>query len=472
MTLRFTNTLSGRKEEFSPLEPGHVRMYTCGPTVWNYAHLGNFRGNLFYDLLKRHLRFAGHRVTHVMNITDIDDRILQEATCAGVTIREYTERYTQAFFEDLATLRFQPADVYPRATDHIGDIVELVAGLIERGHAYQVDGDVYFRVASFPRYGRLAKLDRSGLRSGARVAQDRYEKESATDFALWKRAQPGDAGRGAAWDSPFGSGRPGWHIECSAMAMRYLGRTLDIHCGGVDLMFPHHENEIAQSEAYTGVQFARFWLHNEHLADMSGEKMSKSVGNVSTLRDLLAAGHDPLAIRFFLIAHAHYRTKLRFDEDVLHQAGEEVRRLRDFNDRIRRVTPEAGVDDADLEREAVAARHRYRAALDDDLNLPRAVGHLFDLVREANAHIDRGAVGPAARQAIIELLEDADRHLDVLTGGEVALDAEIERLIADRQAARARRDFATADRIREQLRGRGIILEDTPEGVRWRRALG
>src|SRR5205085_2818117 len=294
-----------------------------------YAHVGNFRGNLFYDLLKRHLRVSGYQVTHVMNITDIDDRILHEAAHARQTIREYSATYERAFSEDLETLRFMPADIYPRATEHIGDIIELVGGLLADGHAYEVDGDVYFRVDSFPAYGALSKLDRAGLRAGARVATDKYEKESASDFALWKRAGEGDDLLGAAWPSPWGAGRPGWHIECSAMAMRYLGQTLDVHCGGVDLKFPHHENEIAQSEAFTGLPFARFWLHNEMLADLSGEKMSKSTGNIATLRDLLAAGHDPVAIRYFLVAGAHYRSPLRFDDDALHSAAEQVRDARE-----------------------------------------------------------------------------------------------------------------------------------------------
>jgi cysteinyl-tRNA synthetase len=471
MTLRVTNTLSGQKEDFVPIEPGHVRLYTCGPTVWNFAHVGNFRGNLFYDLLKRHLQFSGYEVTHVMNITDIDDRILHEASHAGVGIRDYTARYARAFFDDLATLRFRPADVYPRATDHIPDIIELIAGLLASGHAYEVDGDVYFRVDSFSAYGRLAKLDRSGLRPGARVATDRYEKESATDFALWKRAQEGDVALGAAWESPFGLGRPGWHIECSAMAMRYLGHTLDIHCGGVDLMFPHHENEIAQSEAYTGLTFSRYWLHNEHLADLSGDKMSKSTGNVATLRDLTETGYDPATIRFFLLAGAHYRQRLRFDEQGLHQAAEQVRRLRDFAERLDQHEPGATAADGALAEKAAAGLQQYRAALDDDLNLPQALGHLFEVVRDGNAQLDRGGVSAEARARLQDLLAAADQHLDVLRpdAREAVLDAEIEGLIAEREAARQRRDFATSDRIRDELRSRGIVLEDGPDGVRWRR---
>ncbi|HEX6548601.1 MAG TPA: cysteine--tRNA ligase [Candidatus Dormibacteraeota bacterium] len=469
MSVRFSNTLSNRKEEFVALEPPKVRLYTCGPTVWNYAHVGNLRGNLFYDLLKRHLEFSGYEVMHVMNITDIDDRILHEAYHAEQTIQEYTRGYERAFFEDVKTLRFRPATVYPRATEHVGDIVRLIQGLIASGHAYEVDGDVYYRVDSFPTYGRLAHLDRAGLKPGARVATDKYEKESATDFALWKRAAPGDAALGAAWDSPFGTGRPGWHIECSAMSMRYLGETLDVHAGGVDLMFPHHENEIAQSEGFTGKPFSRFWLHNDHLSDATGEKMSKSLGNISTLRDLLAEGFDPLSIRFFLIAGAHYRTRLRLDAEALHAAGEQVRRLQDFNDRVRRTVPSPGADDAAFVEQVEAARRAYREALDDDLNLPQGLGILFDVVRDANAQLDRGAVGPAGIAALKALLNDADAHLDVLTPTDAVLDAEVEEQIAARESARRGRDFATADRIRDELRKRGIQLEDTAQGVRWRR---
>jgi len=468
MTITLFNTLTGVREAFAPRDGAHVRLYTCGPTVWNYAHIGNFRGNLFYDLLKRHLRASGYQVTHVMNITDIDDRILHEAAHARQTIREYSAIYERAFFEDLEQLRFAPADVYPRATEHIAEIIELVGGLLENGNAYEVDGDVYYRVDSFPAYGSLSKLDRGGLRAGARVATDKYEKESASDFALWKRAGEGDDLLGAAWPSPWGSGRPGWHIECSAMAMRYLGRTLDIHCGGVDLKFPHHENEIAQSEAFTGQQFSRFWCHNEMLADLSGEKMSKSTGNIATLRDLLAGGHDPVAIRYFLIAGAHYRSPLRFDDDGLHSAAEQVRRLRELHARLQETSRD--VDDAQLAHEAEAARARYRAALDDDLNLPQGMGHVFDVVRTANAALDRGQVGERSRLALVALLDDADAHLDVLRAEDEGLDPRLQEMIVARERARATRDFATADRLREALREQGVLLEDSKSGVRWRRS--
>jgi cysteinyl-tRNA synthetase len=466
--LRFHNTASGRKEEFVPLAPGRATLYTCGPTVWNFAHVGNFRTFLFYDLLRRHLLTSGFRVDHVMNLTDIEDRIIRLAAERHTTIRAYVEPYEKAFLEDLATLRIQPPEHTPRATEHVPGMVAMISRLLETGHAYPADGDVYYRIASFPAYGDLAHLDRSGLRAGARVSQDDYDKESVSDFALWKGEAPGDAEVGATWDAPFGRGRPGWHIECSVMSKELLGPTLDIHAGGIDLLFPHHQNEVAQSEAANGVPLARQWLHSEHLADATGAKMSKRLGNIATLRDLLDAGHDPLAIRFFLLANAHYRSKLRMDGDAIRAAGEQVRRLRDFSERVDRFA--VGREDAALVASLAATRAAYRAALDDDLNLPQGVGFLFDAVRESNAAIDREEAGPAAKAAMRALLDDADSHLDVLRGGEVELEEEVERLIAEREAARAGRDFARADAIREELRAQGILLEDAKEGIRWRKA--
>jgi cysteinyl-tRNA synthetase len=459
-------------------------MYTCGPTVWNFAHVGNLRAFLFYDLLRRHLQVAGYRVTHVMNLTDIDDRILDQAMHAETTIAEYVKPYTTAFFEDMAALRAQPVEHYPKATEHIPEMVAMITNLIEHEYAYVAEGDVYFRIASFPAYGALSHLDRAGLKAGARVAkgsarptlggnpprirQDKYDKESVSDFALWKKAQPGDERLGAAWDAPFGRGRPGWHIECSAMSKRYLGDTFDIHGGGIDLMFPHHENEIAQSEAANHKPFARVWLHSEHLAEAGGEKMSKSAGTFTTLRDLLAAGHDPLAVRFFLIANAHYRSRIRLSTEALHSAAEQVRRLRDFADRVRRSAPGSQDDDVLMQRIA-QVRAGYRDALDDDLNLPLGIGLVFELLREANAALDDGRVGVKGRGELLAMIEEVDAHLDVMSVDEPGLADEVERLIAEREAARSARDFARADGIREELRSRGIALEDSKDGVRWKR---
>jgi cysteinyl-tRNA synthetase len=490
VALRLHNTLTGTKDLFEPLEAGHVGMYTCGPTVWNFAHIGNLRAFLFYDLLRRHLQVDGYRLNHVMNVTDIDDRILDQAMHAGTTIGDYVQPYLTAFFEDMAAMRLQTAEHYPRATGHIGDMVAMISALLENGHAYVAEGDVYFRIASFPRYGALSRLDRTGLRAGTRVAADKYDKESVSDFALWKKAQPGDDELGAAWDAPFGHGRPGWHIECSAMSKRYLGDTFDIHCGGIDLMFPHHENEIAQSEAANHKPFARVWLHSEHLAEAGGEKMSKSAGGFTTLRDLVAAGHDPLAVRFFLIANAHYRARIRVSNEALHAAAEQVRRLRDFAGRVRRSSPAAqgGVagagsarpgtlrgdvppqtEDHALVQRIAGVRAGYKEALDDDLNLPLGIGLVFELIREANAALDDGRVGKRGHAELQALMDEVDAHLDVIGADEPGLAGEVERLIAEREAARAARDFARADLLRDELRGRGIALEDSKEGVRWKR---
>jgi cysteinyl-tRNA synthetase len=468
MTVRLHNSLTGIKDVFAPLEKGHVRMYSCGPTVWNFAHVGNLRAFLFYDLVRRHLQVSGYRVTHVMNLTDIDDRILEQSMHAGTTIHEYVKPYEAAFFEDMASLRAQRAEHYPRATEHIPDMVAMIETLLQNGNAYVADGDVYFRIASFPAYGALSHLDRAGLKAGARVATDKYDKESVSDFALWKKSQPGDEKLGAAWDAPFGPGRPGWHIECSAMSKRYLGDTLDIHAGGIDLIFPHHENEIAQSEAANHKTFARMWLHSEHLADATGEKMSKSAGGFTTLRDLVEAGHDPLAVRFFLLANAHYRSRLRLSAEALHSSAEQVRRLREFAERVNRTRP-AAQDSAEFAARVAEVRAGYRQALDDDLNLPQGVGLVFELIREANAALDAERVGEQGLAALQGLIDDVDAHLDVVRADEPGLAEEVERLIAEREDARKSRDFAKADRIREDLRHRGIALEDSKEGVRWRR---
>jgi cysteinyl-tRNA synthetase len=468
VTLKLHNTLTGTKDVFEPLKAGRAGMYTCGPTVWNYAHVGNLRAFLVYDLIRRHLQVGGYDVMHVMNLTDIDDRILDQAMHAGVTIGEYVKPYVAAFFEDMAALRAQPATRYPRATEHIPEMVEMITELIENQNAYVADGDVYFRIASFPSYGALSHLERGGLKPGRRVATDKYDKESVSDFALWKHAHREDEKLGGAWDAPFGRGRPGWHIECSAMSKRYLGPTLDIHAGGVDLMFPHHENEIAQSEAANHKQFVRFWLHSEHLADATGEKMSKSAGGFTTLRDLSDAGHDPVAVRFFLLASAHYRARLRLSTEALHSAAEQVRRLREFAERVRRFAP-GEKDDPDFVRRIDEARTGYREALDDDLNLPQGIGLVFELVREANAALDGGRVGEQGRESLLRLIEEYDAHLDVVRSEEPGLAQEVERLIAEREAARKGRDFSRADQIRVELRDRGIALEDSKEGVRWRR---
>ena len=454
--LRLHNTMSGQVEEFAPLETGHVRMYTCGPTVHDFAHIGNFRTFLFEDLLRRMLRQQGYQVTQVMNLTDVEDRIIKKAADAGITIDEFTEKYIEAFFQDLDTLRIERAEQYPRATRHIFEMVGLIEVLNEKGHTYVSDGSTYFRIATFPRYGRLSHLDVSGLRAGARVDVDDYGKDDPRDFVLWKARKPGEQ----AWETALGAGRPGWHIECSAMSMEYLGESFDIHTGGVDNIFPHHENEIAQSEAATGKEFVRYWLHAQHLQDAVGEKMSKRLKNFSTLRDLLAEGYQPRAIRYALMTGAHYRSPLAFSPELLKAADSAIKRLDEFAVRLGPVAGDAKPPSEILQR--------WDSALRDDLNLPAAVGHLFDFIKTFNTRLEAGQATPDERAAAMAMLRHANRILDVIEFPG-AVDAEVERLIAEREDARERRDFARADEIRQQLLAMGIQLDDTKDGPRWKR---
>ena len=471
------NTLSGKLEPFVPLKPGEIRMYTCGPTVYDYAHIGNFRTFVFQDILRRFLKLRGFKLTHVMNLTDVDDRIIANSAAAGMSIRDYTEKYIQAFFADCRTLSVESPEHWIRATDHIDDMVALIQRLQENTYTYPSEGSLYYRIAKFKDYGKLSKIDLSGIQAGARVDNDRYDKESARDFALWKAPKPGEH----FWETPIGPGRPGWHIECSAMAMKYLGETLDIHTGGVDLAFPHHENEIAQSEAATGKPFSRYWLHAEHLL-VEGEKMSKSLGNFFTLRDLFAKGYKPSALRFAL-ASVPYRRQLNFTFDGLQQATSSIERLRNFATRLKQEKFPAGSQPAVAKRITQAADD-FDSGLSDDLNTAQALAAVFDLVREANIAMDKGEFRQGELPAVQEMLVSFDRVFAVLedNDGEKlrALgydapsggldDAAIEKLVAERQAARQRRDFAASDRIRKELAERGIILEDAKDGsVRWKR---
>ena len=473
--IRFHNTLSGEVEEFQPLDPPRVRIYTCGPTVYDYAHIGNFRTFVFQDILRRHLRARGFQVEQVMNITDVDDRIIQNAAAAGVSIRDYTEKFTAAFLDDMRMLSLETPERIVRATDHIEEMVALIQRLRAATFTYQSDGSLYFSIKKFPHYGRLSKIDLSGIQPGARVEVDRYEKADARDFALWKARKPGEH----YWDTPLGAGRPGWHIECSAMAMKYLGETLDIHTGGVDLAFPHHENEIAQSEAATGKPFVRYWLHAEHLI-VEGEKMSKSLGNFYTLRDLFAKGHKPSAIRY-LLASVPYRRQLNFTFAGLQQAASSVERLRNFRLRLR--TEKFPDGNSDAAARAAQAIEEFDAALDDDLNTAEALAAVFNLVRDTNTTMDQGAFRAGDVAALEGTLQHFDRILAVLNdddreklaGPQPAQaaglsDAEVEALIVERGQARARRDFKRSDEIRDVLQRQGIILEDTKDGVRWKRA--
>jgi cysteinyl-tRNA synthetase len=465
--LKFFNTLSGRLEEFRPLKDGEAKLYLCGPTVWDYAHIGNFRTMAaFGDVLRRYLKYRGYKVTHVMNITDVEDRIIKFSAERGQTIDEYTAKYTEAFLDDYTALGAELPEVTPRATRHIAEMVDIIKRLKESGHAYESDGSYYYRIGSFPEYGKLSKINFAGNIVGGseRVATDRYEKEDARDFALWKAQGAPDE---PAWETAIGKGRPGWHIECSAMSMKYLGETFDIHAGGIDLVFPHHENEIAQSEGATGKQFARYWLHAEHLK-VEGESMSKSLGNYYTFRDLKEKGFNPTAVRYLLLS-VPYRKQLNFTFEGLQGAEKTVESLRTFRARLREARTEPG-SNPELKASASRALEEFEAGMDDDLNTSVAFAAIHDLKREVNTALDACVLREDDRRDILALLERFNSVLNVFPADEeLLLDEDIQRLIDERQEARHRRDFARADEIRDQLASRGITLEDTRDGVRWKR---
>jgi cysteinyl-tRNA synthetase len=464
--LRIHNTLSGQLEEFRPLVEGEVKFYYCGPTVWDYGHIGNFRSAIAADVLRRYLKFKGLRVTQAMNITDVDDRIITKARESGKTIDDYTQKYIEAFWEDFDALGCERPEVAPRATKHIPEMVALVKKLKERDHAYQSDGSIYYRIKSFPDYGKLSKINFEGNIEGGseRVDTDKYDKEDARDFALWKAPNRPDE---PAWDTEIGRGRPGWHIECSAMSMKYLGETFDLHLGGIDLVFPHHENEIAQSEGATGRQFVRYWLHFEHLK-VEGETMSKSKGNYYTFRDLTDKGFSPAAIRYFLLS-VPCRKQLNFTFDALQGAEKTVESLRDFRARLEEAKTEAGVNH-ELHDATKQALIEFEAGMDDDLNTSVALAAVHELTREVNTVLARRVLREDNKSEIIEAIERVDSVLNVIGRPQrEMLDEEIQKLIDERQEARHRRDFARADDIRNQLAERGIVLEDTKDGVRWKR---
>jgi cysteinyl-tRNA synthetase len=463
--IRFFNTLTRRKEPFIPIEEGKVGIYTCGPTVYDYAHIGNFRAFLFEDLLKRWLEYRGFNVTHVMNLTDVDDKTIRGSKTQHIPLEQYTEHYVNAFFVDIKALNIKLADHYPKATCHIPEMVTLVKKLIQNGYAYKSeDGSIYYAIGKFKNYGKLSHIKVAKLQAGARVKTDEYTKEDAQDFALWKAWTPEDGD--VFWETDLGKGRPGWHIECSAMSMRYLGETFDIHCGGIDNMFPHHENEIAQSEGATGKKFVNYWLHNEHLL-VEGRKMAKKCGNFYTLRDLLGKGYDPIIIRYLLLS-THYRSQFNFTFEALNAAAAAVDRLRNFVRRLQDTQGEgSGGKVAELLRGVQLA---FGGAMDDDLNVSVALGALFDFVREVNALLDAGAVSRSEADSVVALMKGFDDVLGVIgkIKQEDALSKKAEELIEKREEARKAKDWATADALRVRLSEMGVIVEDTAQGVRWR----
>src|SRR6185312_4301349 len=465
------NTLTRRIEPLQPLAPPRVTLYTCGPTVWNFAHIGNFRTFLFEDLLRRWLEHAGYDVFHIMNLTDVDDRTIKAARKAGKKLTEHTAPFTKAFFEDRDYLRIKPAHVYTAATEYMPQMIALVSKLLERGVAYKgEDGSVYFAIQKFPTYGRLSQLDKREIKVGARVASDEYAKGDPSDFALWKKADAEDESVGAAWDAPFGRGRPGWHLECSAMSLSETAKccgveTLDIHAGGIDLIFPHHENEIAQSEGATGKQFARHWLHGEFL-NVRGTKMSKRHGNFLTARDLREQGIDAAALRL-LFFQTHYRQPVDFTDEGLEAAAEGVRRLGEFRERLERESQNQNGDEP-LRKIAAQLESDIASALSDDLNAPRAVATLFDFVRVANRELDQHGAGARLALQALDRVMQVFEILPTRRQVEASLASWVEERIAARAQARKSKDFKAADAIRAELLAKGIEIEDTPTGTKWK----
>jgi cysteinyl-tRNA synthetase len=461
--LRFYNTLTRQKEDFHPIHPGKALMYTCGPTVYNYPHIGNYRAYMFEDLLRRYLKYRGYQVTQVMNLTDVEDKIIRDSQKAGQSLHDFTAVYKQAFFEDLQTLNIEPAEVYPAATDHIPDMVALITQLLEKGYAYATEGSVYYRIERFATYGKLAHFDPQELQGGAsgRVDSDEYAKDNVRDFALWKAWSPEDGE--VFWDTELGRGRPGWHIECSAMAMKYLGTHFDIHTGGEDNIFPHHENEIAQSEAATGTAFVNYWLHCRHLL-VEQQKMSKSMGNFYTLRDLLEQGVKPKGVRYALLA-THYRQPMNFTMESLQAAENAVQRLLDFLQALETASGSGTEIQPLLQR----TQQAFEDALDDDLNVAEALGAIFELVREGNRAMASARLSAANAQQIKALMQRFDTVLGLFAADEAVVDSAVEALLQARQEARKQREFARADALREQIRERGYTIEDTPQGPRLKR---
>ncbi|MGE4490016.1 MAG: cysteine--tRNA ligase [Kiritimatiellales bacterium] len=457
MSFKVYNTMSRTQEELVPLKDNHVRMYTCGPTVYNYAHIGNYRAYMFEDLLRRWIQYKGFKVTQVQNLTDVDDKTIRGSRETGLPLRDYTQKYKDAFFEDLKTLNIQPAEHYPAATDCIPEVIAIIQKLSDKGLAYKSDdGSVYFAIDKFPEYGKLAHLDREGMRAGARVAQDEYDKENAADFALWKGYDEDDGD--VVWDSPWGKGRPGWHIECSAMSMKYLGETFDLHTGGVDNIFPHHEDEIAQSEGANGTMYSKYWMHCAHL-QVDGKKMSKSLGNFYTLREILEKGFSGREIRYELIG-THYRQSLNFTFASLNANRAALARLDEFYAKVKEAVGSETVA-GELPDWAQTLATRFEEALDDDLNIAGALGALFDGVHEGNKNFPMS--GNVAL-AVSNLWKKLDTVLGFLEPPAVEAPAEIVEMANARVAAKKAKNFAEADRLRDAIAAAGWIVQDTPTG--------
>lgn len=464
MALKLYNTLTKEKEKFESIEDKKIKLYTCGPTVYDYAHIGNFRTYVFQDLLKRYLEYKGYEVDHVMNITDVEDKTINASQEKGISLKKYTEKYTKAFLEDMETLNIEKADVYPKATETIDDMVELVKKLMEKGLAYKAEDGIYYNIKKFEDYGKLSGLDINELKEGARVKTQEYDKENAKDFALWKfwKEEDGDV----FWETELGKGRPGWHIECSTMSMKHLGETIDMHTGGIDLIFPHHENEIAQSEGASGKQFVNYWLHCEHLL-VENKKMSKSKGNFYTLRDLLEKGHDPKAIRYVLMA-THYQQKLNFTFEELEAADKTVDRFFEFEDRLK----EADGDGTDVSAIIENAEKEFESEMDDNLNISEALASVFNFMNEVNKLIDKGKISRENAEKILDTLYNFDKVLGILEMGKEEVGPEkkkkIEKMLKEREKARKEKKFEKADKIRKELREMGIEVQDTEEGPKWK----
>ena len=465
MGLRIYNTLTRKKEILKPIKAGHVNMYSCGPTVYNFAHIGNFRNYVFVDLLKRYIKYKGYKIKHVMNITDIDDKTIRDSSKEGISLKEFTEKYTKTFFDDIKTLNIEPADIYPKATEHIKEMIDFVKVLVKKGYAYEKLNSVYYDISKFKDYGKLSRVDLSQMKAGARVDLDEYEKDHPGDFTLLKRSKLDELKRGIYYDTEFGKVRPGWHLECSVMSMEYLGETFDIHTGGVDLIFPHHENEIAQSEAYSGKKFVNYWSHNEHLI-VDNKKMSKSLGNFYTLRDLLKKGYKPRAIRYILLA-THYRQKLNFTFESLKVAENSIKRLDEF---MAKLTDFKGKEHNLKVAELIEkTKNDFENAMDNDLNVSIALSVMFEFMKKTNTLIMNEKINKKNAEKAIALMHDFDSVFGILKKEELKeeISKEIKQLIEKRQEARKNKNWKEADKIRNELKEKGIILKDTKDGVRW-----